>query len=109
MVCGSAFRIGGVLGLNDPHHVVAYRGYGTARRVLVLGRALEDEGIGPASDADPVWRNLVNSLKRLEIDPLPNARVRVRVGSTELEIIADDEGFISEWLNLADPLPSSLE
>ena len=99
---------GRVLGVNDPHHVVPYRGYGNARRVLVQGRALEDEGIAPATDADPAWRNLLNSLKRVETDPLPHARVRVAIGSTQREVVADEEGFITEWLDLAEPLPSDV-
>lgn len=94
-----------LLRINDPHHVVPYRGYGNARRVLVHGRALEDEGIAPANDADPAWRNLLNSFNRVETDPLARARVRVHLGGTQREIIADEEGFITEWLDLADPLP----
>jgi phosphatidate phosphatase APP1 len=94
-----------VLRINDPHHVVPYRGYGNARTVLVHGRALEDEGIAPASDTDPAWRNLLNTFNRVETDPLPRARVRVHVGGTQREIIADEEGFITEWLDLAEPLP----
>lgn len=97
-----------VLGINDPHHVVPYRGYGNARTVLVQGRALEDEGIAPPTVADPAWRNLLNSFNRIETDPLPRARVRVSIGSTQREIIADEEGFITEWLDLADPLPADV-
>ncbi len=97
-----------VLRLNDPHHVVPYRGYGNARTVLVQGRALQDEGIAPPTVADPAWRNLLNSFNRVETDPLPKARVRVSIGSTRREIIADEEGFINEWLDLADALPSDV-
>lgn len=99
---------GRILGINDPHHVVPYRGYGNARTVLVHGRALEDEGIAPARDTDPAWRNLLNSFKRVETDPLPRARVRVTIGGTQRELIADEEGFIAEWLELAEPLPSDV-
>ena len=96
---------GRLLRINDPHHVVPYRGYGNARTVLVQGRALEDEGIASPTVADPAWRNLLNSFNRVETDPLPRARVRVHIGGTQREIIADEEGFITEWLELADPLP----
>jgi phosphatidate phosphatase APP1 len=90
---------------DDPYQVVPYRGYGNAHTVLVQGRALEDEGIAAASVGDPTWRNLLNSFKRVETDPLPEARLRVSIGSTQREIAADDEGFIAEWLDLAVPLP----
>ncbi len=97
-----------VLRINDPHHVVPYRGYGNAHTVLVQGRALEDEGIVSPTGADPAWRNLLSSLKRVETDPLPGARVRVSIGGTQREILADEEGFITEWMDLADPLPSDV-
>ncbi len=43
-------------------------------------------------------------LKRLESDPLPFARVRVRLPGGERELIADDEGFIRHWVELGTPL-----
>lgn len=98
-----------ILRINDPHHVAPYRGYGNTHTVLVQGRALEDEGIATPTVADPAWRNLLNSFKRVETDPLPYARVRVRVGSTQRDIVADEEGFITEWIDLADPLPADVE
>ena len=94
-----------VLRINDPHHVVPYRGYGNAHTVFVQGRALQDEGIASPTATDPAWRNLLNSLRRVETDPLPRARVRVSIGGTQREIVADEEGFVTEWLDLADPLP----
>jgi phosphatidate phosphatase APP1 len=39
-------------------------------------------------------------LKRLESDPLPFARVRARLGGTERELIADDEGFLRAWIEV---------
>lgn len=90
----------------DPYHVTGYRGYATPSRVLVLARALQHEGIPPAEPGHSDWRNLVHALKRLEADPLPFARVRVRIGETEQEVVADDEGFVHQWLPLAAPLPA---
>ena len=97
-----------VLRIDDPHHVVPYRGYGNARTVLVLGRALEDEGITSPKVDDPAWRNLLNSFKRVETDALAGACLRVCIGSTEREIVSDEEGFIAEWIDLEDPLPSNV-
>ncbi|HUR59931.1 MAG TPA: phosphatase domain-containing protein [Opitutaceae bacterium] len=94
-----------VLRIDDPYHVVPYRGYGNTHTVLVQGRALQDEGIVSPNVADPAWRNLLNSFKRVETDALAGARLRVRIGSTQREIVADEEGFIAEWVDLAAPLP----
>jgi phosphatidate phosphatase APP1 len=85
----------------DPYHVVGYRGYGTAERVLVLGRVLQNEGIARADPAQSRWRNLLHALKRFESDPLPFARVRARIQRSELTLVADDEGFVREHVTLA--------
>ena len=90
----------------DPYHVIGYRGYGSPDRVLVQGRVLQDEGLQPADAAHSDWRNLLYALRRLESDPLPFARVRVRGNGFERELVADDEGFFREWIPLTDPLPS---
>ena len=65
---------------HDPYMVVGYRSYGSAQRVLVRGRAMENEGITAAGDNDSLWRNLVNSYRRIEADPLPHAVIRATVG-----------------------------
>lgn len=87
----------------DPYMVAGYRSYGNAERVLVRGRAMENEGVTPAGDGDSLWRNLVNSYRRIESDPLPNARVRVTVGGATADLTADDEGFFSAWVDVDGP------
>ncbi|NUQ21918.1 MAG: DUF2183 domain-containing protein, partial [Gemmatimonadaceae bacterium] len=91
----------------DPHMIAAYRSYGNERRVLVRGRAMEDEGIRPAGERDSVWRNLLNSYRRIESDPLPFARVRATVAGTSAELAADDEGFFRGWIDLPAPVVAS--
>ena len=88
----------------DPYHVAPYRGYGTMRRVLVQGRVLEDEGLQPADPARSDWRNLLDALRRLESDPLPHARLRAHAGGTAHELVADDEGFFRQWIDLPETL-----
>jgi len=74
--------------------------------VLVHGRAQEAKEIPPATANDSIWRNLLNTLKRIDADPLPHARVRVAIGGVEREIEADDEGFFRAWIDLPAPLPA---
>jgi hypothetical protein len=88
----------------DPYHVAPYRGYGTARRVLVQGRVLEDEGLQSADPARSDWRNLLDALRRLESDPLPHARLRAHAGGAAHELVADDEGFFRQWIDLPETL-----
>jgi phosphatidate phosphatase APP1 len=70
----------------------------------VHGRVIECRNIAAASDTDSLWRNLVNTYKRIDSDPLPHARVRLRIGGHEREVVADPEGFFREWIELAEPL-----
>jgi phosphatidate phosphatase APP1 len=83
----------------DPFMLAGYRSFATPSRVLVRGRAMEDEGITPAGEKDSVWRNLLNSYRRIESDPLPFARIRATVGAASQEIVADDEGFFHKWID----------
>jgi len=89
----------------DPYHVAGYRGYAAGTRALVLGRAMEDEGIAVPDPGASRWRNLIHALKRLESDPLPFARVGVTIAGHEIELRADDEGFLRAWVDLPAPLP----
>jgi phosphatidate phosphatase APP1 len=100
-------RAGKSIGIGDddrPYEITPYRGYGTRSRVLVHGRVIEARNIAAATETDSLWRNLVNTYKRIDSDPLPRARVHVRVGEHEREVVADEEGFFREWLDLAPQL-----
>ena len=80
-------------GWRDPVLILPYLGYGTAQKLTVCGRVLEDEGFRPAADADTRWRNLVRFYKRLESDEVPGARLRGRFLGTQTEAVTDDEGY----------------
>ena len=73
----------------DPVIVLPYLTYGTARRLTVRGRVLQDEGFRPTGDADSRWRNLVRFYKRLESDEVPGARLRAGLRET----LTDAEGY----------------
>jgi phosphatidate phosphatase APP1 len=105
-VGGELDRAGKRLGIGVPahHEIVAYRGYAGGARVLVHGRAQEAKEIPPATATDSTWRNLLNTYKRIDADPLAHARVRVDVGGVSREIDADDEGFFRAWIDLPHPL-----
>jgi phosphatidate phosphatase APP1 len=91
------------IGKTERPHIVPYRGYGDAARILVMGRALRDPGLTEAAASDSWVKNLVNSYKRIETDELPGARVRVTFGGLTHELVADDEGFFRATLPLSTP------
>jgi phosphatidate phosphatase APP1 len=99
------FRLGERLGWDKPVQIIPYLGYGTREKAFIKGRVLRDKGITPAADADTIWQNLLNMYKRYESDEIPNARVRVRFGSTEQEAEADSEGYYTFTLDVPPDLP----
>src|SRR5262245_49946946 len=106
-----ARRTAGAIGRaidRDPVQIVGYRGYGTIDRALVLGRVLQDEGVRAPQAEQSRWRNLIATLRRIESDPLPFARVRARLAAARegrpAEIVADDEGFFRHWLPASESL-----
>jgi phosphatidate phosphatase APP1 len=76
-----------------PLRIVPYRGHGTREVLYLKGRVLRGAPIPAANASDSAWRNLVHTLRRLESDEVPAARVRARVGSVETETLSDDEGY----------------
>jgi hypothetical protein len=89
----------------DPYQIVGYRGFGDNGRVLLLGRVLEHDGLAIPDPGHSKLRNLFAMLKRLESDPLPFARVKAQLPNGHRELVADDEGFIREWLEVPVAVP----
>jgi len=99
------YRLAYALGGPDPIKIVPYRSYGTSQRMYVHGRVLEEQGISPATASDTVWDNIVNMPKRIESDEVPFARLAVRFQGSEQEVVADEEGMFSAWVEPRSPLP----
>ena len=87
------FNFNKKLGLNDPVQIVPYRTYGTARRLYIKGRVLEDKKIASAADKDTILNNLLNMYKRFESDEIPNARLKAILPDEEREVTTDKEGY----------------
>lgn len=92
---------------SDPLHIVPYRGFGTADRLYLRGRVLEDEGLGAYEDNDQIWHNLVDMYKRFESDEIAGARVRIQVQNSTTDAVTDSEGYFDVELPLAEPLVPS--
>ena len=87
------------LGKTGAYHAIGYRGYATTHRALLLGRVLEHTRIASADASQSRWRNLLAMVQRIDADPLPFAKVRARLGAHEAEVVADDEGFVRQWIS----------
>jgi phosphatidate phosphatase APP1 len=84
--------------------IIPYFGYATETEVHMRARVLYDNGLTPATDADKLWKNLLNAYRRINSDEIPFAVVEVKVNGQTVEITADDEGFLAVSLALEKPL-----
>jgi phosphatidate phosphatase APP1 len=98
------FQFNKKLNLNDPLQIVPYRTYGTARRLYIKGRVLEDKKIASAGDKDTVLNNLLNMYKRFESDEVPGARLKAKLADEEHEVTTDSEGYFVLDLNPVTPV-----
>ena len=93
----------------EPFEILAYRGYGNAVRAHVYGRVIEKRDIGASTDTDSVLKNLFNTYRRADSDPLPFAKVKIEYAGSTLEMKADNEGFFGGWIDLEKPLTANDE
>ncbi len=93
----------------EPFEILAYRGYGNGIRAHVYGRVIERRDIGASTDTDSTLRNLFNTYRRADSDPLPFARVKVEYADSESEMKADDEGFFGGWIDIEKPVTEKEE
>lgn len=83
--------------------IAAYFGYATSERLYLSGRVLDDDSHHPP-EGSTAWTNAWNTLKRIDSDEVPGARVRLEVGGATATAETDDEGFFHFEL----PTPESL-
>ena len=69
-----------------------YRGFGRGNEMLVRGRLMRDKQITRATDAEGMWRNLVNTWRRFESDEIAGAKVRVSYRDAVVESLTNREG-----------------
>jgi phosphatidate phosphatase APP1 len=91
---------------SDPIQIVPYRGFGTAEKLYLRGRVLEDEGVNESADEATLWQNAVNMFLRFESDEVPGAKLRAEFQGEQYEAITDNEGFFELWIEPKEPLPA---
>ncbi len=91
-------------GLLDRFEILPYRGHGTAERLFLRGRVLEESGISRSSQDDTIWSNLRNMVRRFGSDEIAGARVRASFRGVKAVTVADEEGFFDIRLELDEPL-----
>lgn len=92
------------LGLQEPIHILPYRGYGTATELHFMGRVLQDEGIQPGSEDTSLWKNLLNMYRRFESDEIPGAQLRLTFNQQTQAFETDEEGYFTVTVHPDQPL-----
>ena len=73
-----------------------YRGFGRPvdllTELLVRGRVLVHKRITRATEAEPLWRHLLNTYRRFQSDEVANAQVVASYRDAVIESVTDDEG-----------------
>lgn len=76
----------------DPLQIIVFQSYGTALRLYVRGRALEDESID--LEGKHPLKLLINAYKRFESDEISNADLLLKLpDGTIFEMTTDAEGY----------------
>lgn len=76
-----------------PRHIAAYRGWGDASGVQMIGRLLAEKPEGGPGEADRWWDNLLDTYRRFESDEVPGERIKLQFGSHVVEVVTDHEGY----------------
>ena len=97
------YRLHKRLGGDEKIKIVVYRGHGTAEKLYLRGRVLEDKGILPASDNDTMWDNLLSVYRRFDSDELPGVSLQIQLADHTVETITDEEGYFFLDLNITSP------
>ena len=90
---------------NNPLMIMPFFGYGTSEKIRIRGRVIEDEGTIASTETDSVWRNIANMYRRFETDEIPYARVKAFFQNSEIETVADREGYFTAEFNSMGDLP----
>src|SRR5215216_2708026 len=85
------------------NEILAYRGYGSTMKARFYGRVVEKRGVSVSTDRDSLFRNLLNTWRRADSDPVGFAEVTVEYGGNKVDCKADNEGFLSGWIDSRDP------
>jgi phosphatidate phosphatase APP1 len=94
---------------DGPFQLLAYRGYANSRVAYIHGRAQENRGVTKSGDTDSTLRNLLNTYRRADSNPLAHAQLVVEYEHTSCAVKADDEGFFTTRIDLPAPVTTSEE
>jgi len=81
-------------------HIHPYRGFGTDKKIFIIGRVLEGPLIRLSKKDNGLWNRLMNNMMYFESDEIPYALLKIRYAGVEATIQADEEGYYQSWLDI---------
>jgi phosphatidate phosphatase APP1 len=93
-----------VLGAGRAPYIAPYLGYGSAQRVFIHARVLEQDGVRAPLEGDSKWQNLRLMYLRFASGEVPGAEVEVQLGVNRTRATTDEEGFLRVELVPEQPL-----
>lgn len=101
-------RVDTRLGRGHPRHLAAYRGFGDARGVELIGRVLAERPQGGPQEDDGWWDNLLDTYRRFESDEVPGAPLQLRYRNVTFETTSDHEGYWRAAFDADGPMSDQL-
>lgn len=102
---GLKLRLEKKLGWLGALRLVPYWGHGTSRSLHLRGRLIEAKGeAGSVGEKSGLLKNVITTLRRMESDEIPGARLRARFRGREHELFTDAEGYFQLNLYTDEPL-----
>jgi phosphatidate phosphatase APP1 len=83
--------------------IVPYRSFGTGDTLYVRGRVLHDELPVAAEVEQSPWRNLRDTLRRIESDEARGVPLSVTCGAQSVQTITNNEGYFEAYLSPVTP------
>ena len=90
-------------GQQGPLVIHPYRSFGRPGELIIRGRVLFEKKVAPASDAAPLWRNVLDMYRRFRSDEVRDMAVTARYRDALSETVTDVEGHF-EMVLRAEPL-----
>ncbi|MGK7397514.1 MAG: App1 family protein [Candidatus Cyclobacteriaceae bacterium M3_2C_046] len=99
------FQIKKRTGLLGNPVIQPYYGFGNKKKVVVIGRVLEDNVLSKPIDRYKKWDNLVAMYRRYVSEFIPEVRVKLTFNGQEAVVCSDDEGYLEHTFELDKELP----
>jgi len=75
--------------------IILFRGYGNESEFYIKGRVVEDAGLAAPERNQPVWKNILSTLKRFSSDEMPGIEVKAQWKNNTKKEKTDEFGYFT--------------